>query len=61
MSYIEITFTDGTKREWRHQGRAGGSWTKTLELQEGWATVRDEYGNTNTFPRDTIKEIVIRE
>jgi len=61
MTYICIEFIDGTKREWRHEGRAGGSWTKTLELQDGWVTVRNEYGSTNIFPRDSIKEIITRE
>lgn len=58
---IRITFNDGTVKEFRHEGRGGGSWTKTLTLDEGWATVRDEYGATYSWPLPSIKEVETRE
>ena len=61
MRLIKLVFKDGTEKEFRHEGRAGGSWTKTLTLEKDWATVHDEYGNTYYYPSDTIKEIETRE
>lgn len=57
MSRIVITFKDGTVKEWRHEARAGGSWTKTVKMTDGWVTVTNEYGSTESFPAETIKEV----
>ena len=58
---IRIEFKDETIKEWRHENRAGGSWTKTLTLENGWATVTNEYGDTETFPREDIRCIETKE
>ncbi len=57
MSSIEIKFRDGTTQQFKHEGRAGGSYTKKLELTEGWATVTDEWGKRIAFPADTIESV----
>ena len=57
MASIEIIFKDGTKRDFPHQGRAGGSYTKTLRYEGGFAIVRDEYFKEIAFPAEDIKEI----
>ena len=61
MRLIRITFRDGTVKEWHHEGRSGGSYTKTLSLEPDWATVRDEYMSTESFPRDLIAKIETKE
>ena len=61
MRLIRIEFNDGTVKEFRHEGRAGGSWTKTLTLDNGWATVRDEWGGTFSWPESTIKSVETKE
>jgi hypothetical protein len=58
---IRITFKDATVRVYNHQGRAGGSYTKTLILKEGWAKVVDEWNNVEAFPADTIVKVEERE
>ena len=57
---IKIIFKDGTEREFKHEGRAGGSYTKTLKIEGAFAIVCDEYGVRNTFPAVDIKEIIER-
>jgi hypothetical protein len=57
MSNIVITMKDGTKREFLHVGRSGGSYTKTLTLKEGFAIVEDEYGRRTIFPSHDISHI----
>ncbi len=57
MASIEIIFKDGTKREFLHQGRAGGSYTKKVRYEGGFVIVRDEYYKETAFPADDIKEI----
>lgn len=43
MSDIKIKFRDGSVREFKHQGRAGGSYTKSLSYEGAFAIVTDEY------------------
>lgn len=57
MSDIKIKFRDGSVREFRHQGRPGGSYTKSLSYEGGFAIVTDEYGKRTSFPAETIAEI----
>ena len=57
MKSITITFKDGTKREFREQGRPGGSWTIGIVFKEGWCIVSDEWENKTAFPSDSIKEV----
>ena len=61
MREIQITFADGTVRTWRHEGRAGGSWTKTIEFNNGWVTVRDEQGDTYSFQAFAVREVQTKE
>ena len=57
MPTIVVTLKDGTIHQFRHEGRPGGSYTKTLELRNGFAIVRDEWGGETIFPSDNIKVI----
>ena len=57
MSDILIVMKDGRRLEFKHQGRAGGSYTKTLKLEHGWATVEDEWYHKTSFPASEIAEI----
>lgn len=54
---ITLKFKDGSKREFRHAGRAGGSYTIRLTLEAAFAVVTDEYGNRTCFPANDIQEI----
>lgn len=57
MSSITIEFKDGTSREFPHEGRAGGSYTKELRYEGGFAIVTDEYRTEVAFPAADIKQI----
>lgn len=35
MASFTITMKDGTVREFPHQGRAGGSYTKSIRYEDG--------------------------
>lgn len=58
MSNIVIHMKDGTKKSFLHEGRAGGSYTKTLKLENGFATVTDEWGKRTVIPAADIAEII---
>lgn len=51
---------DGTKREFKHEGRAGGSYTKRLTAEGAFAVITDEYGTRTLIPAGDIAEIVDR-
>lgn len=57
MPSITIKLKDGTVREFRHEGRAGGSFTKRLTLEHGWAIVKDEWGKLTAFPASDVAEV----
>lgn len=59
MRLIKITFKDGTTKEFRFEGRTGGSRKQlmNLEFKNGWVIVTDEYGHQYFFAQDSIKEI----
>lgn len=58
MSSIVVTMKDGSVRKFPHEGRPGGSYTKTLEYEGAFAIVVDEYGRRTIIPTADIKEIV---
>ncbi len=57
MSNIVVVMKDGTKREFFHVGRAGGSYTKRLKLEGGAAIIEDEYYERTIIPLSDIAEI----
>ena len=59
MSNIYITFTNGKKKSFLHQGRAGGSWTKSIRYEGGFAIITDEWHEETIFPNRLIKEIKV--
>ena len=57
MASITIKFKDGTKREFPHVGRAGGSYTKSVRYEGAFVIVTDEYYNETAFPVQDITEV----
>lgn len=57
MSNIYIKFKDGETKVFKHEGRAGGSYTKRLTLENGFAIIEDEWGTKTIFPSANIEEI----
>jgi len=54
---ITIIMRDGTKREFPHQGRCGGSYTKSLRYEPGFVVVEDEWGERTAIPTELIAEV----
>jgi hypothetical protein len=57
MPSITIKMKDGTKREFPHKGRPGGSWTKRLAFDGAFAIITDEYEARTAIPAADIAEI----
>jgi len=54
---ITITMRDGTKRDFPHEGRSGGSYTKSLRYEPGFVVVEDEWGKRTAFPTELVAEV----
>lgn len=54
---ITIKMRDGKTREFRHEGRPGGSYTKRLRYEPGFVVITDEYYREIAIPTDLIDEI----
>lgn len=57
MSSIEIKMKDGTIKKFQHEGRSGGSYTKTIRYEGAFAIISDEYYNETAIPVIDIAEI----
>lgn len=58
MADVKITFKDGTVREFKERGRAGGSYTVTLSYEGAFVVVKDEWDERTAFPAADVKEVV---
>ncbi|WP_319759542.1 hypothetical protein [Maridesulfovibrio sp.] len=59
MASITIHMKDGTKREYPHKGRLGGSYTKTIRYEGAFAIVVDEWDNETAIPAADIQEVKV--
>lgn len=59
VSHIKITFKfkSGEVRNFPHEGRSGGSYTKTLTYEGAFAVVTNEWGVRTAFPAADIAEV----
>ncbi len=57
MANVKIFMKDGTVHDFPHQGRAGGSYTKTVRYEGEFAVVEDEWGKRTAFPAADIAKI----
>ena len=57
MSDIVVKMKDGTTREFRHTGRAGGSYTKTVKFEVGFVIIEDEWYNRTAIPTAEVLEV----
>ncbi len=58
MSNIKIFMKDGSVNDFPHEGRPGGSWTKTISYEGEMAIVTDEYNRRTAYPVSDIKRVV---
>lgn len=57
MVDIVLYMRDGSKIEHLHEGRPGGSYSKSIEYKPGFVVVKDEYGKKISYPSSDIKTI----
>lgn len=57
MADIRIWLLDGSCMNFRHTGRAGGSYTKRIRYEGDFAIVTDEWGKETAIPASRIARI----
>ena len=57
MSNITVKFKDGSVRKFPHEGRAGGSYTKSVQFEGAFVVVVDEWGSCTAFPAAEVAEV----
>jgi len=50
---------DGKVNNFPHKGRAGGSYTKSIRYEGGFAIITDEYYNETAIPSELIEKIEV--
>jgi hypothetical protein len=54
---IVITMKDGTRKEFMHKGRSGGSYTKEVRYEGAFVIVTDEWGSETAIPAADVAEV----
>jgi len=57
MSSIKIYMKDGTVEDFPHEGRSGGSYTKTLTFEGVFVVVKTEWGKRIAFPAADVSRV----
>lgn len=57
--FIRVTFKDGTFRDFKPVGRAGGSYTLSRRYDGAFIVIVDEYSNETAFPASDVKEVYV--
>lgn len=57
MANIVIRLKNGERRHFNHEGRAGGSYTKSVTYEGGFVVVTDEWGKRTAFPAGDVEEV----
>lgn len=54
---IIVKMKDGRELKFLHEGRAGGSYTKSIRYEGNFVIIQDEYYNETAIPSSDILEI----
>ena len=57
MASIKVRMKDGTVKNFPHEGRAGGSYTKSLSFEGNFVIITDEHYNRTAFPAQDVAEV----
>ena len=58
MSSITVKMKDGTVREFPHEGRAGGSYSKSVKYEGAFVVIQDEYYKRTAIPASDVAEVI---
>lgn len=59
MADIHVKMKDGTMKNFPHEGRAGGSYTKSIRYEGAFAIIKDEWDSETAIPAADIEEIKV--
>lgn len=55
---ITVKMKDGTVKKFFHEGRAGGSYTKSIRYEPGFVVIKDEWESETAISSEDIQEII---
>lgn len=58
MSNITVKMKDGSVKKFPHVGRAGGSYSKSVEFEGAFVVITDEWGKRIAIPANDVSEVV---
>lgn len=61
VASIYVKMKDGTTKSFPHKGRAGGSYTKSIRYEGGFAIIKDEWGCETAIPSADILEVEVEK
>ncbi len=54
---ITVYLKNGETLTFKHEGRAGGSYTKEIRYEGAFAIITDEYGRETAIPAENIESV----
>ena len=58
MANVLVRMKDGSKRDFPHQGRTGGGYTKSVSYEGAFVVIEDEWGVRTAIPASDVAEVV---
>ncbi len=58
MSNIVVHLKNGEVMHFKHEGRAGGSYTKSIRYEGAFAIIEDEWGKRTAIPAENIDQVI---
>ena len=59
MASITVKMKNGITKHFPHEGRAGGSYTKSIRYEGAFAIIKDEYEGETAIPAADIEEVQV--
>jgi hypothetical protein len=59
MANIVIKMKNGETKNFPHEGRPGGSYTKTVRYEGMFVIVKDEWGKETAIPASEIEQVEV--
>ncbi len=57
MINIKVKMKDGSRKDFPHRDRAGGSYSNSVRYEGVFVIIRDVYGNETSIPAADVAEV----
>ena len=60
MVSVKVIMKNGEVKDFTHEGRSGGSYTKSVRYEGQFVIIKDEWSNETAIPAHDVKEVITK-